>query len=81
LQVTAPAAVAKVSLNLAPTITSGYEPDVVMFWNATKVMTMEINDLEKDSVKVNLEFGSLSIFCSFTSSDAKITITCGPLLS
>jgi hypothetical protein len=74
-------AAAKVSLNSAPSIISGYEPEVSMLWNTTKVIVYEIKDKETDPVRVNVDFGSHGIYCTFTSSDTKITITCGPLLS
>ncbi len=52
-----------------------------MIWNTTKVIVYEIEDKETDPVRVNVDFGSHGIYCTYTFSGTKITITCGPLLS
>jgi hypothetical protein len=50
-----------------------------MYWNSTKVIDLELDDLEKDAVKVIVDFASLSYYCNHTSSNTKIQIRCGPL--
>jgi hypothetical protein len=50
-----------------------------MLWNSTVAIDLELDDLEKDAVKVTVDLASLSIYCSYTSSNTNIKIRCGPL--
>lgn len=50
-----------------------------MLWNSTVAIDLELDDLKKDAVKVTVDLASLSIYCSYTSSNTTIKIRCGPL--
>jgi len=50
-----------------------------MHWNSTKVIDLELDDLENDAVKVIVDLATLSYYCNYTSSNTKIQIRCGPL--